>query len=42
MGVFHIELRLTSSGPRLIEINPRLMGASYDGKVVYGLINNQL
>lgn len=26
LGVFHVELVLTADGPRLVEINPRLMG----------------
>ncbi|GAA5534793.1 ATP-grasp domain-containing protein [Deinococcus aluminii] len=27
-GIMHIELIITSQGPRLVEVNPRLMGAS--------------
>ncbi|HEV7368653.1 ATP-grasp domain-containing protein [Arenibaculum sp.] len=28
LGIFHIEVILTATGPRLVEVNPRLMGAS--------------
>ena len=28
VGIFHVELILTADGPRLVELNPRLMGGS--------------
>lgn len=28
LGIFHVEVILTAAGPRLVEVNPRLMGAS--------------
>jgi biotin carboxylase len=27
MGIFHVEVMLTAAGPRLIELNPRIMGS---------------
>ncbi|WP_436500490.1 ATP-grasp domain-containing protein [Actinokineospora sp. HUAS TT18] len=27
MGIFHVEVMLTANGPRLIELNPRIMGS---------------
>ena len=36
-GATHIELMLTTEGPRLIEINPRLVGAKIARLVGYGL-----
>ncbi|NOR61545.1 MAG: ATP-grasp domain-containing protein [Rhodobacteraceae bacterium] len=44
-GIFHVELILTTEGPRFVEINPRLMGGSmpylYDflmGQHIYGML----